>query len=58
MARACLSFDHEHAFAFLEKAMEERDPRLPHMGVSPIWDCLRDDPRFAAMLRRMGLPAN
>jgi len=58
MARACLSFDHEQAFAFLEKAMEERDPRLPHMGVSPIWDCLRDDPRFAAMLRRMGLPAN
>ena len=58
MARACLSFDHEQAFAFLEKAMEERDPRLPHMGVSPIWDCLRDDPRFAAMLTRMGLPTS
>jgi len=58
MARACLSFDHEQAFDFLEKAMEERDPRLPHMGVSPIWDCLRDDPRFAAMLTRMGLPTS
>ena len=56
LARAHLSFDHDLAFAFLEKAMEERDLRLPHMGVSPIWDCLRDDPRFAPMLARMGVP--
>jgi serine/threonine-protein kinase len=55
-ARAHLSFDHDRAFEFLEKALEERDPRLPHLGVSPIWDCLRDDPRFAALLARMGLP--
>jgi TolB-like protein/Tfp pilus assembly protein PilF len=56
LARAHLSFDHDQAFAFLEKAMEERDPRLPHLGVSPIWDGLRDDPRFRALLERMGLP--
>ncbi len=56
LARAHLAFDHDQVFAFLEKAMEERDPRLPHMGVSPIWDDVRDDPRFRALLERMGLP--
>ena len=56
LARAHLAFDHDLAFAFLEKAMEERDLRLPHLGVSPLWDCLRDDPRFAVLLRRMGVP--
>jgi len=57
LARACLDFDNDRAFAFLERALDERDPRLPHMGVSPIWDCLRDDPRFATLLNRMGLAA-
>ncbi len=56
LARAHLAFDHDQVFAFLEKAMDERDPRLPHIGVSPIWDCVRDDPRFRALLERMGLP--
>lgn len=57
MARAHLSFNHDQVFAFLEKAMEERHPRLPHIAVSPIWDCVRDDPRFRALLERMGLRA-
>jgi TolB-like protein/Tfp pilus assembly protein PilF len=57
LARACLGFDQDRAFEFLERALDERDPRLPHMGVSPIWDCLRDDPRFAMLLGRMGLTA-
>lgn len=56
LARAHLSYDHDQAFAFLEKSLEERDPRLPHLGVSPIWDCLRDDARFGALVSRMGLP--
>jgi TolB-like protein/Tfp pilus assembly protein PilF len=57
LARACLGFDHDRAFAYLERALDERDPRLPHMSVSPIWDCLREDPRFATLLNRMGLTA-
>ncbi len=57
-ARAHLSFDHDRVLAFLEKAVEERDLRLPHLGVSPIWDCVRDDPRFRALLERIGLPAS
>lgn len=56
LARAHLSFDHDQAFAFLEKALDEHDPRLPHIGVSPIWDCVRDNPRFRALVERMGLP--
>ena len=55
LARAQLGFDHDRAFAFLEQALEERDPRLPHLNVSPIWDCLRADPRFAGLASRMGL---
>jgi len=57
LARACLGFDQDRAFGYLERALDERDPRLPHLGVSPIWDCLRDDPRFAMLLGRMGLTA-
>lgn len=57
LARAHLCHDHDQAFAYLAKALEERDPRLPHLSVSPIWDCLRDDPRFTAMLERIGVPA-
>ena len=57
LARACLGFDNDRAFAYLERASDERAPRLPHIGVSPIWDCVRDDPRFAMLLNRMGLTA-
>ncbi|HUJ21637.1 MAG TPA: FlgO family outer membrane protein [Bryobacteraceae bacterium] len=55
LARAHLSFDHDRAFELLEQAFEERDPRLPHLNVSPIWDCLRADERFAELVRRIGL---
>ncbi len=57
MARAQLGFNHDRAFEWLEKAFEERDPRLAHMNVSPIWDPLRADPRFSALIGRMGLSA-
>ena len=55
MARAYLGFDHDLAFELLEKALEERDPRLAHINVSPIWDGVRSDPRFAVLVGRMGL---
>ena len=55
MARAYLGFDQDRTFELLEKALEERDPRLAHINVSPIWDGVRADPRFAALVSRMGL---
>jgi TolB-like protein/Tfp pilus assembly protein PilF len=55
LARANLDFDNDRAFVLLDQAFEEHDPRLAHISVSPIFDCLRPDPRFAALVRRMGL---
>ena len=56
LARANLAFDNDRALELLELALEEHDPRLPHLNVSPIWDCVRTDPRFTALSRRMGIP--
>jgi len=43
------------AFTELDRALDVRDPALPHLAVAPQWDCLRGDPRFGALLTRMGL---
>jgi DNA-binding winged helix-turn-helix (wHTH) protein/TolB-like protein/Flp pilus assembly protein TadD len=43
------------ALRWLEKAYEERDARMVLIGVDPKWDALRNDPQFAAILKRMGL---
>jgi cytochrome c-type biogenesis protein CcmH/NrfG len=58
LARAYLAFDHDRAFQLLEKACDEHDPRLAHINVSPIFDDLRPDPRFTALVKRVGLVAS
>jgi len=55
MMRAWMSFDPRKACDFLDRAVEERDPRLVHTAVSPVFDSLRGQPRFEAIVRRMGL---
>ncbi|HEX2713824.1 MAG TPA: protein kinase, partial [Candidatus Acidoferrales bacterium] len=46
----------DQAFASLEKAYEQREPLLIEARVEPLFDPLRSDPRFADLLRRLGLP--
>ena len=48
----------EQAFEWLEKAYEERSSALVHLGDGTACTCdaLRSDPRFADLLRRIGLP--
>jgi tetratricopeptide (TPR) repeat protein len=44
------------ALECLERAGEERSPRLVFLSVEPAFDGLRGDPRFAAVRRKLGLP--
>lgn len=47
----------ERAFAWLEKAYQERRDRMVALDVDPLLDPLRADPRFQDLLRRVGLPS-
>jgi serine/threonine-protein kinase len=47
--------ERERAFASLERAYAEHDLQLQYIGADPAFDGLRDDPRFANLLRRVGL---
>jgi len=43
------------AFAWLEKAVEERDQSARTLKASSYWDPMRSEPRFQALLARMNL---
>jgi len=47
--------DKDRAIEFLYKAVADRDQNVPYIGM-PEWDALRDDIRFQALLRSIGLP--
>jgi TolB-like protein/Flp pilus assembly protein TadD len=46
--------DNEQAFAWLERAYQEHSQILQYIKVHPFFDPLRDDPRFADLVRRVG----
>jgi adenylate cyclase len=47
--------DRDRAFELLERAYQEKDWTVRELKVSPIWDPLRDDPRFGKLLKKMNL---
>jgi tetratricopeptide (TPR) repeat protein len=48
----------DQAFGWMERAIEERDAIIVPIKTYPFMDPLRDDPRFAALLRRMNLESS
>jgi tetratricopeptide (TPR) repeat protein len=46
----------EAALSWLEKAYREHACWLIELEIEPSWDQLREDPRFADLQRRVGLP--
>jgi serine/threonine-protein kinase len=48
--------NNEQAIEYLEKAYEEHADRMSWIKVNPVFDPLRSDPRFQAILQRMNFP--
>jgi TolB-like protein/DNA-binding winged helix-turn-helix (wHTH) protein/Tfp pilus assembly protein PilF len=48
--------DRDQALAWLDKAYAERSDYMPYLKLEPMLDSLGSDPRFAALVRRVGLP--
>ncbi len=46
----------EQTLSWLERGMESREPNMPYIGVSGLWDFVREDPRFQGMLVGLNLP--
>ena len=46
----------DQAFVWLEKAYAEKSDAISYIKVDPDADSLRSDPRYAALLKKMGLP--
>ena len=47
----------DRAFAWLDKAVEQRNWCIPFLKRDNVWSPLRSDPRFKDLLRRVGLPS-
>ncbi len=47
--------DRERVLPYLEQAVAQRDPPATDVGVDPVLDAFRADPRMAHLLTRAGL---
>ena len=45
----------EEALTWLEKALIDHDPNIPYITVDPIFDYMRDNPRFKSLIHKIGL---
>lgn len=50
--------DRDAAFALLDTAIQDRDPNVLGLKSNPIFDSLRGDERYRALLKKMQLDAN
>jgi serine/threonine protein kinase/Tfp pilus assembly protein PilF len=48
--------DNQRVFQSLEKAYEQRSGSMAYIKADPFWSNVRSDPRYADLVRRMGLP--
>jgi hypothetical protein len=48
--------DKDKAFSWLENAYRENSSFMTSLKCWSVFDALRDDPRFADLLKRVGLP--
>ena len=49
--------DHDQAISWLQQAVEEREGWLTTLNTSLVFDPLRADPRFQALLKKLNFPA-
>jgi tetratricopeptide (TPR) repeat protein len=55
-APICLGLgDKDQAFAWLERAVEERDWQMAWLAVDPFWDSVRSDSRLSRLIAKTGL---
>jgi hypothetical protein len=47
--------ENDRGFEFLDKAYEGRDTWLCFIRIDPVFDNKHSDPRYAAMLKKVGL---
>jgi tetratricopeptide (TPR) repeat protein len=48
--------DKDEAFRLLEKGYAQHSATMPWLGIDPFWYGIHSDPRYADLLRRIGLP--
>ena len=48
--------ERDEALKWLERGIEQREPRLVFLKVDPMFNDLRSDPRFQELLKRVGFP--
>jgi eukaryotic-like serine/threonine-protein kinase len=46
----------DEAFRLLEKGYQQHSAGMAYLAVDPFWDNVHSDPRYADLLRRIGLP--
>jgi tetratricopeptide (TPR) repeat protein len=49
--------ERDAAMVWLQKAYDVRLPQLLHVPADPAFDGMRDDARFGALMRKIGIPA-